>query len=75
MAKPFIRTLPDGTRRGNTRGLRECERAGWQILTPGRHKARYAPRTANDCRPWTDGIDRHWARDCWAVPRHRIVSK
>ncbi|MGW2540953.1 hypothetical protein ACWC5I_08775 [Kitasatospora sp. NPDC001574] len=67
----FVKELPDGTRRGNTRGLVRCQRDGWQILTPDRHEARYAPRTGNDCRPWTDGKDRFWSRDCWAVPLHR----
>ncbi|MCP2311069.1 hypothetical protein FHR36_004232 [Kitasatospora paracochleata] len=32
MGRPFMKELADGTRRGNTKGLRQCERDGWQIL-------------------------------------------
>lgn len=75
MGRAFIKPLPDGTRRGNTRGLRECERDGWQILAGARHVVRYAPRTPHDCRPWTDGVSRFWSRDCWAVPHHRTGTR
>ncbi|MBV6698505.1 hypothetical protein KV557_15435 [Kitasatospora aureofaciens] len=28
----------------------------------------YAPRAKNDPRPWSDGVLRYRALDCWAVP-------
>ncbi len=72
MARAFIKDLPDGTRKGNARGLLRCHREGWQILGGrGRYELRYAPRMPQDCRPWTDGVTRYRALDCWAVPLHR----
>ncbi len=71
MAKAFVKALPDGTRRRNTRGLLRCERGGWQILAGACYAARRARRTPNDCRPWTGGLARYWSRDCRAVPHHR----
>ncbi|MEY9944874.1 hypothetical protein [Kitasatospora sp. GAS1066B] len=66
MGKAYIRDLPDGTRRGNARGLLRCQQDGWQILTGPSHELRYDPRTPRDCRPWTDGVIRYRALDCWA---------
>lgn len=74
MARAYIKRLPDGTRRGNTRGLLRCERDGWQILAGACYAVRHDPRTPNDCRPWTDGLSRFWSRDCWAVPHHRTAK-
>ncbi|MER6360121.1 hypothetical protein [Kitasatospora sp. NPDC001527] len=70
-AKVFIVNLPDGTRHGNTRGLRQCHAEGWSILAGEYWEVRHAPRAPRDPRPWTDGLLRFRALDCWAVPPHR----
>ncbi len=71
MARGFIKDLSDGTRQGNTRGLLKCRANGWQIINHQRHGVWHAPRVPNDPSPWTDGVTRYRALDCWAVPLHR----
>ncbi|MBV6703413.1 hypothetical protein [Kitasatospora aureofaciens] len=68
MSRAFVKDLPNGTRRGNTKGLRRCEREGWTLLGSAYCSVRYEPRAKNDPRPWWDGVRRYRALDCWAVP-------
>lgn len=73
MAKAFVKKLPDGSCKGNTRGLLRCRQEGWQILGDQDQDVRHAPRVPSDSRPWTDGVNRFRALDCRAVPLHRRV--
>lgn len=72
MSRAYVKELSDGTRKGNARGPLRCQREGWLILGGDRCELRYAPRNLRDCRPWTDGVARYRALDCWAVPPHRL---
>ncbi|MEV7024422.1 hypothetical protein [Kitasatospora sp. NPDC093558] len=68
MSRAFVKVLLDGTRRGNTRGLRKCQREGWTIVGGAYCSVQYSPRAKNDPRPWSDGVLHYRALDCWAVP-------
>ncbi|MFF2660641.1 hypothetical protein ACFVUH_25175 [Kitasatospora sp. NPDC058032] len=67
MTKAFVKPLPDGTRRGNTQGLLRCRQDGWTLMGPHHYPVSHEPRAKNDPRPWSDGVRRFRALDCWAV--------
>lgn len=71
MSKAFVKHLPDGTRRGNTRGLLVSAQDGWRIVTARRYRTvrvTHCPRVPNDTRPWVDAAGRrYFSRECWAV--------
>lgn len=62
------KTLPSGSRVGDTRFLLKSQSEGWVILAgPGSgHPVQHEPRTRFDPQPFTDGFFRFKSWECWA---------